>query len=80
MGTESGRQSIKEDFIKEKYLLIAPAISFVVIPLLYRLISTDLSYRIISWISLIATAITLGAAVCFTLLRTPKFRVVFCAV
>ncbi len=80
MGTESGRQSIKEDFIKEKYLLIAPAISFVVIPLLYRLISTDLSYRIISWISLIATAITLGAVVCFTLLRTPKFRVVFCAV
>ena len=40
MGTESGRLSIKDEIIKEKYLLMAAAVSFVVIPLFYRIAGT----------------------------------------
>lgn len=78
--TEEGRVDLLEEIIKEKLLFIAPIIAFLIIPIIDKIDVYGDYGLILSWISDMTSAVSLGTLIYFILKKNRRFAFFYIAV
>jgi hypothetical protein len=77
---------LKEQLLAEKNLLIAPLVSFIIMPLIYLVLNRSYYYggyelyQFLGWVNRVATGITIGTLVYFAISKNDKFNLTFSAI